>query len=38
MNEIAPHTNWAEKIYMRAKVYGVIKDGTEYLKLFSVNE
>lgn len=34
MNEIAPHRNWAEKIYMRAKVYGVIQDESEYLKLF----
>ncbi len=35
MNEIAPHRAWASRIAMRAKVYGVIKDGTEYFKLFS---
>ncbi|MDE6566242.1 MAG: HpcH/HpaI aldolase/citrate lyase family protein, partial [Lachnospiraceae bacterium] len=34
MNEIAPHRNWAEKLYMRAKVYGVIQNESEYLKLF----
>lgn len=38
MNEIKPHTNWAKKVYMKAQAYGVIKDGTEYIKLFSVNE
>lgn len=35
MNEIGPHRAWAERIAMRAKAYGVIKDGTEYVKLFS---
>lgn len=35
MNEIGPHRAWAERICMRAKAYGVIKDGTEYVKLFS---
>ena len=35
MNEIKPHTNWAKKTIMRAKVYGVIEDETEYLRLFS---
>lgn len=38
MNEIKPHTNWAEKVYKRALAYGVIKDGTEYIKLFSVQD
>ena len=36
MNEIKPHTNWATKILMRADAYGVIKDETEYVKLFGV--
>ncbi|MFQ3190508.1 MAG: citrate lyase beta subunit [Paraglaciecola sp.] len=34
MNEIAPHRNWAKKIDLRAKAYGVIKDENEYLNLF----
>ena len=36
MNEIGPHTNWAERIAMRAKAYGVIKNQSSYIKLFSV--
>ncbi len=36
MNEIKPHTNWAVKTFMKSLAYGVIKDGTEYVKLFSV--
>lgn len=38
MNEIGPHRAWAERIVMRSKAYGVIKDGTEYIKLFSGGE
>ena len=34
MNEIAPHNCWAEKIFMRAKAYGVIQDESVYTKLF----
>jgi hypothetical protein len=34
MNEIAPHTNWANKVFSRAKVYGVIENETSYVKLF----
>jgi len=37
MNEIKPHTNWANKIYMRAKAYGVIENSNSYIQLFSVN-
>ena len=37
MNEIGPHRAWAEKLLMRAQAYGVIKDGTEYVTLFSGN-
>lgn len=36
MNEIGPHRNWAERIVMRAKAYGVIKNESEYIKLFGV--
>lgn len=38
MNEIKPHTNWATKIYMRARAYGVIENEASYIKLFAVNE
>lgn len=34
MNEIGPHKRWAEKIIMRAKAYGVVKDESSYLSLF----
>ena len=36
MNEIGPHANWAERIVMRAKAYGVIENQSSYIKLFSV--
>lgn len=35
MNEIKPHTNWAEKVCMRAQAYGVVGDESEYLKLIN---
>lgn len=35
MNEIKPHTSWAQKIYKRALAYGVIENEESYLKLFS---
>lgn len=38
MNEIKPHTNWAKKILMRSKAFGVIQDEIEYTKLFSVKD
>lgn len=38
MNEIKPHTNWARKIYNRARAYGVIRDESGHVKLFAVNE
>lgn len=38
MNEVKPHTNWATKIYMRARAYGVIENEAAYMKLFAVNE
>lgn len=34
MNEIGPHKCWAEKIVMRARAYGVIKDESCYTELF----
>ena len=36
MNEIGPHKCWAEKIVMRAKAYGVIKDESCYKELFCI--
>ncbi|MBR5947016.1 MAG: HpcH/HpaI aldolase/citrate lyase family protein [Clostridia bacterium] len=38
MNEIKPHTNWARKIYYRARAFGVVKNESGYVKLFAVNE
>lgn len=35
MNEINPHQSWAKKIKYRAKAYGVIKDNSDYVKLFA---
>lgn len=34
MNEINPHRNWANKIFARAKAYGVIENESCYAKLF----
>jgi citrate lyase beta subunit len=36
MNEIGPHSMWAERLVMRARAYGVIANESEYLKLFGV--
>ena len=36
MNEIKPHTNWANKIVKRAEAYGVIEGEKDYIKLFGV--
>ena len=38
MNEVKPHTNWAMKICMRARAFGVIENEHSYIKLFDVNE
>lgn len=38
MNEIKPHSNWAKKVYNRARAFGVIESEGSYLKLFAVNE
>ena len=38
MNEIRPHTNWAWKLYMRAKIYGVVESERSFVDLFSVED
>lgn len=38
MNEVKPHTNWANKIYMRSRAYGVIENESSYIKLFAIND
>ena len=38
MNEIKPHTNWAVKIYNRARAFGVIENEGAYVRLFAVND
>lgn len=35
MNEVKPHTNWAKKIYMRGRAYGVIENESSYIDLFA---
>lgn len=34
MNEIGPHTRWAEKVIARSKAYGVIESERSYVELF----
>lgn len=34
MNEVKPHTNWANTIIKKAKIYGVLKEGVNYASLF----
>lgn len=34
MNEIRPHTSWAQKVVMRARAYGVVEDESAYFGLF----
>ncbi len=38
MNEVKPHTNWARKIYMKARAYGVIENEKSYFELFATEE
>ncbi|MDO0824282.1 HpcH/HpaI aldolase/citrate lyase family protein [Desulfosporosinus nitroreducens] len=38
MNEVKPHTNWANKVYMRAKAYGVIQNESAFIELFAVDD
>ncbi|RLQ95524.1 HpcH/HpaI aldolase/citrate lyase family protein [Falsibacillus albus] len=33
MNEIKPHLNWARKILLKSKIYGVLKDGQSFIDL-----
>ena len=35
MNEVKPHTTWAQKIYMRSRGYGVIENENDFINLFS---
>ncbi|MDO5309840.1 MAG: HpcH/HpaI aldolase/citrate lyase family protein [Planctomycetia bacterium] len=35
MNEVKPHTNWARKVVMRARAFGVIENEEAYLHLFA---
>ena len=34
MNEIRPHTRWAQKVIMRGRAYGVIRNEKSYIDLF----
>lgn len=38
MNEVKPHTNWANKVLMRARAFGVIENENSYLRLISDNK
>lgn len=38
MNETKPHTNWAKKVWMRARAFGVIHNEASYIKLFAVDD
>lgn len=38
MNEVGPHTNWARKIYMKARAYGVVENAKSYFELFAAGE
>ncbi len=38
MNEVKPHTNWARKLYMRSRAFGVIENESNYHELFSIEE
>lgn len=35
MNEVKPHTLWAEKILIRSRIYGVYNEGYDYLSLIT---
>lgn len=37
MNEIKPHTSWAQKVCMKARAFGVIENEHSYFELFSVD-
>lgn len=35
MNEVRPHSNWARKLYMRSRAFGVIENESEYNELYT---
>ena len=35
MNEVNPHTSWANEVVLKAGAYGVIEDESHYLRLFN---
>lgn len=35
MNEVKPHTNWAKKIHMRSRAFGVVENESSCIELFS---
>lgn len=38
MNEVKPHTNWAKKVHMRARAFGVVENEKSYFELFSIDD
>ena len=36
MNEMKPHRNWAMRVYMRSRAYGVIQDQNSYFRLLGI--
>lgn len=38
MNEVKPHTNWAKKLYLRSRAFGVIENEQDYNVLYSIGE
>ncbi len=38
MNEVKPHSNWARKLYMRSRAFGVIENENSYHELFSTEK
>lgn len=38
MNEVKPHMNWAKKVYMRARAFGVIENEHSFIELFAVDD
>lgn len=38
MNEVKPHMNWAYKVNMRARAFGVVENENSFIKLFAINE
>lgn len=38
MNEVKPHTNWATKIFMKARAFGVLENANSYHQLFMAED